>query len=189
MNIDISQEEKLKIRKVIGVSTAVLAASALALTIVGPANAAPRVAEPPVLTATSNLGLTVGEAQQVEELLRAIDQIPESVLLQGDEATRLWVAQNLGEKPLIIGGIAVAKPAGFLECSGAILLAIGTTAIPAAKILKIKKLMDSLGGVTKAIKLMWGASFSHEKMKALGGAAAALGAELLGIAAVKKACS
>lgn len=166
-----------------------MVASALMMTIIGPANAAPRVAEPPAQTVTSVVGSSVGEAQQVEELLRAIDQIPESVLLQGDEATRLRVAQNLQEKPLTIGGIVVAKPASFLECSGAILLVIGTTAIPIAKILKIKKLMDSLGGVTKAIKLMWGASFSHEKLKALGGAAAALGAELLGIAAVKKACT
>jgi hypothetical protein len=34
----------------------------------------------------------------------------------------------------------------------------------------------------------WGASFSWEKIRALGGAAAALGAELLGIAAVKRGC-
>lgn len=170
-------------------STAVVVASVLALTTVGPANAAPRIAEPPTRIATSEAGTSVGEKQQVEELLRAIDQIPESVLREGDEATRLWVAQNLQEKPSTNGGIVVAKPAGFLQCSGAILLAIGTTAIPAAKILKIKKLMNSLGGVTKAVKIMWGASFSHEKLKALGGAAAALGAELLGIAAVKKACT
>lgn len=83
----------------------------------------------------------------------------------------------------------VATRAGFLECSGAILLAIGTTAIPVAKVLKIKKLMNSLGGVNEAIKIMWGASFSYEKLQALGGAAAALGAELLGIAAIKTACT
>ena len=83
----------------------------------------------------------------------------------------------------------MATPNGFLECSGAILLAIGTTAIPAAKILQIKRYMNALGGTAEAIKILWGASFSHEKLKALGGAAAALGAELLGIAAVKEACT
>ncbi|WP_157085844.1 hypothetical protein [Devriesea agamarum] len=178
----------MKIQKVISVSTTVVVASALAMTTIAPATAAPRAAEPIAETVVSVTGSSVGDAQQIEELLRAIDQIPESVLLKGDAATRLWVAQNLQEKPLTIEGMVVTEPTGFLECSGAILLAIGTTAIPIAKIIKIKKLMDSLGGVTKAIKLMWGASFSHEKLKALGGAAAALGAELLGIAAVKKAC-
>ena len=61
--------------------------------------------------------------------------------------------------------------------------------IPAAKILQIKRYMNALGGTTEAIKILWGASFSHEKLKALGGVAAALGAELLGISAVKEACT
>lgn len=121
--------------------------------------------------------------EQAEELLRAIDQIPESILLEGDESTQRWVTANLGYD------LGMATPNGFLECSGAILLAIGTTAIPAAKILQIKRYMNALGGTAEAIKILWGASFSHEKLKALGGAAAALGAELLGIAAVKEACT
>ncbi|SBN64709.1 hypothetical protein GA0004736_3673 [Curtobacterium sp. 9128] len=52
----------------------------------------------------------------------------------------------------------------------------------------IKKLFDGLGGVAKAVQLFWGASFKWEKIQALVGAAAALGAELLGIAAVKQRC-
>ncbi len=83
----------------------------------------------------------------------------------------------------------VTTRAGFLECSGAILLVIGTTATHEAKVLKTKKLMNSLGGVNEATKIMWGASFSYENLQALGGAAATLGAELLGIAAIKTACS
>lgn len=54
--------------------------------------------------------------------------------------------------------------------------------------MRIKRLINSLGCVTKAVRIMWGASFSWEKIRALGGAAAALGAELLGIAAVKRGC-
>ena len=57
-----------------------------------------------------------------------------------------------------------------------------------SKKVRIKCLIKSLGGVTKAVRIMWGASFSWEKIRALGGAAAALGAELLGIAAVKRGC-
>ena len=35
---------------------------------------------------------------------------------------------------------------------------------------------------------LWGASFSWEKIRALGGAAAALGAELIGVTAVRQKC-
>jgi len=81
-----------------------------------------------------------------------------------------------------------AARASILECTGAIAVLIASTAFPVAKILKIKRLINSLGGVTKAVRIMWGASFSWEKIRALGGAAAALGAELLEVAAVKRGC-
>ncbi|MDO4252113.1 MAG: hypothetical protein Q4C74_02580 [Rothia sp. (in: high G+C Gram-positive bacteria)] len=161
-------------------STAVLVVGSL-LATTAPGHAAETQLVPTLNASTSENLLQSPE--QAKELLRAIDQIPESVLLEGDEATQRWVAANLGRD------LGMATPNGFLECSGAILLAIGTTAIPAAKILKIKRYMNALGGTTEAIKILWGASFSHEKLKALGGAAAALGAELLGIAAVKEACT
>lgn len=63
-----------------------------------------------------------------------------------------------------------------------------STAFPAAKILKAKKLIKALGGVKSAIKIMADASFSYEKMRAFGGAAAALAAELTGIGAVRSQC-
>ncbi|MFS0704343.1 hypothetical protein AB6N23_07460 [Cellulomonas sp. 179-A 9B4 NHS] len=130
---------------------------------------------------------------QTAQLLELIAAIPDSVLLQGDAAKNAWITERLvasGLSPVAVAELdgTGAVPDGFLECSGAILILIGTTAIPAAKLLRIKRLMDDLGGVTTAIRIMWGASFSHEKLKAVGAAAAALGAELLGIAAVKTAC-
>lgn len=161
-------------------STAVLVVGSL-LASATPGYATENQPAPTLDTSTSENLLQSPE--QAEELLRAIDRIPENVLLEGDEATQRWVAANLGHN------LGMATPSGFLECSGAVLLAIGTTAIPAAKILQIKRYMNALGGTTEAIKILWGASFSHEKLKALGGAAAALGAELLGIAAVKEACT
>lgn len=73
-------------------------------------------------------------------------------------------------------------------CVAAIAAVIASTAFPAAKILKIKKLIKSLGGVVEAVKIIAGASFSYEKLHALGGAASALAAELLGIDGIKKQC-
>ncbi|GAA2955241.1 hypothetical protein [Glutamicibacter sp. BW77] len=170
-------------RNMLRPSIAILAAAALAATFAAPASAAPALKGTSVSVDAQSI---TEDQKQAEELLRIIDEIPESVLLQGDEATRQWISEHLVQGTGIEG---VASAAGFLECSGAILLAIGTTAIPVAKILKIKKLMNSLGGVNEAIRIMWGASFSYEKLQALGGAAAALGAELLGIAAIKTGCT
>ncbi|MGL6234428.1 MAG: hypothetical protein ACRC20_03705 [Segniliparus sp.] len=77
------------------------------------------------------------------------------------------------------------------KCAGAIIFAIGSAVIPAAKILKIKKLIEGLGGVRKAVDLLFVAGTSEEKAAALGEAGELvknLGMELLGITAVKVAC-
>ncbi|MCM3342160.1 hypothetical protein M3650_26950 [Paenibacillus sp. MER TA 81-3] len=80
------------------------------------------------------------------------------------------------------------ETAGAWECGIAIAGLVVTTAIPIAKIVKIGKLVKSLGGVVEAAKTIWGASFASEKWKALGSAAKDLVAELAGITAVSKAC-
>jgi len=158
---------------------AVLAGGMLAsMLAAAPARAAS--APPPAATAhiAEDLGL---HATELAQGLEFIDRIPESVLLAGDAALRAWLVANHPE-------LLRESRADLVGCAGAIAWLIASTAIPAAKILKIKKLIDGLGGVAKAVKLFWGASFKWEKIQALGGAAAALGAELLGIAAVKQKC-
>ncbi|OII21724.1 hypothetical protein BIV03_14555 [Curtobacterium sp. MCBA15_016] len=120
------------------------------------------------------------QAADIAGGLELIERVPGRVLLEGQAAYDAWIAANQH--------VLAAARASVLECSGAIALLIASTAFPVAKILKIKRLINSLGGVTKAVRVMWGASFSWEKIRALGGAAAALGAELLGVAAVKRGC-
>lgn len=134
----------------------------------------------PVKTTSNNL---LQSPEQAEALLKVIDKIPESVLLKGDLATQQWIALNVG-----YSGPNAVNPQGFLECSGTILWLAGSTLIPAAKLLKIKRYMNALGGVGEAIKIMWGASFSYEKLQAFGGAAVALAAELAGITEFQKNC-
>ncbi|MFJ6533287.1 hypothetical protein [Microbacterium sp. NPDC091662] len=112
-----------------------------------------------------------------------VTSIPDDVLLAGDEATATWIQANLAPS----GGSLTAR-ADVFGCIGAITLAIAGVAFPAAKILKIKKLADELGGVAKAVQLLWGASFNFEKVQAAGGALAALGAELIGISEIKAKC-
>ena len=71
------------------------------------------------------------------------------------------------------------------KCVVAIVHLLGTTAIPAAKLLRIKKCIKALGGTKQAIKLVLGATSPAEKLK-VGGQA--LAAELLGISTVKNNC-
>lgn len=135
----------------------------------------------PVADMASIAGELDLQAVDVARGLQLIEEVPEAVLVEGQAAYDVWVAANRPSPQR-------AARASVLECTGAIAVLIASTAFPVAKILKIKRLISSLGGVAKAVRIMWGASFSYEKIRALGGAAAALGAELLGVAAVKRGC-
>lgn len=123
---------------------------------------------------------------QMTQLLQIIDSIPEEVLLQGDEAKNEWLAAHVDTSVPAPGQISTM--ANFWTCSGAIATVVASTAFPAAKILKIKRYINALGGVSEAVRVMWGASFSYEKVRALGGAAEALAGEIIGITEVKQGC-
>ncbi|MGJ4049839.1 hypothetical protein ACN4DP_03060 [Corynebacterium macclintockiae] len=56
------------------------------------------------------------------------------------------------------------------------------------KIVKIKRLIKDLGGLKEAVQIMWGASFSYEKMQAAGGTLAALAGEFFGITGIREKC-
>lgn len=169
-------------------STTVSASKLAVVGLLAAGLCAPMLAAPPAQAATGAPSSSVAsivedldlQAVDVERGLALIESIPEAVLLNGQTAYEEWVAGN--------PTMQRAARASILECTGAIALLIASTAFPVAKILKIKRLINSLGGVTRAVRIMWGASFSWEKIRALGGAAAALGAELLGVAAVKRGC-
>ena len=148
--------------------------------------AQPTASVPPeraVVASASNQGA------ELEAELNYLMSIPDTVLLEGDAALQQWAAQNPPTDPAAgIPGDQVGTNANVFLCTGAIAAAIAGVALPAAKILKVKKLMNELGGVTEAVKLMWGASFSYEKMAVAGGAFGALAAELVGIAGIQQEC-
>ncbi|WP_224388980.1 hypothetical protein [Pseudonocardia sp. ICBG1293] len=124
------------------------------------------------------------ERDRVEGLtlfLERVNSVPDSVLHRGDSATQDWLRANYPDS----GGQSRASVIG---CVGAIGVAVGGVLVPAAKILKIKKLIAQLGGIREAVQTFWGASFAWEKIQAIGGPVAALGAELLGITAVRTQC-
>ncbi|KAK4443096.1 hypothetical protein QBC34DRAFT_311705 [Podospora aff. communis PSN243] len=127
-----------------------------------------------------NLELSALSAPQVgdtlELLLEAIHSIPDDVLLAGDETTQDWlIAHNYRNKeppspivarapePVILSDStalserATAAPAGIIEvlnCAAKIAAFILENAIPAAKILKIKKAIDIIGSVKKVAEML-----------------------------------
>lgn len=131
--------------------------------------------------------LTKEKARDVEEALTLINSVPDDVLKKGDKATQEWLQKQPAVKSQKEKG-AVEPYADAWGCTLAIAWLLGSTVVSAAKILKIKKYIQALGGVKEAVQVMWGASFTYEKMQAAGGALAGLAAELIGITSVRNQC-
>ncbi|MBP3223195.1 MAG: hypothetical protein J6M18_04635 [Actinomycetaceae bacterium] len=116
--------------------------------------------------------------QELEEGFNLIESIPDEVLMQGDDALKKWTE----EKHM------TPTRASFWSCSIALASLVAGNLVAAGKLLRIKQYIKALGGVKKAVYLMWKGSFRSEKLIKAGGALGALIAEITGVAAVKKAC-
>jgi len=113
-------------------------------------------------------------ASTLELLLDAIYAIPDDVLLAGDESTNDWLVAHGYKKEhasiesrfptpspdttaMIITERATAAPAGIIDvlnCAAKIAQFILENAIPAAKILKIKKAIKAIGSVKKVAEML-----------------------------------
>lgn len=80
--------------------------------------------------------------------------------------------------------VTIFQPRSFWGCVGALGTLLVTTAVPAAKILKIKKYVKSLGGVTDAVRYLLGIKGAASGGEALKN----LILELSGIASVADSC-
>ena len=147
-------------------------------------------------------------AGALEEFFHTLESIPYDVLAAGDEATDAWlVAHDLREPGLNLHaerdeipdaaleardtGVMLAARASIwkiAKCVAAIIQLLATTAVPAAKLLRIRKYIDGLGGTREAVKLLLGATSKAEKLKAGGEILVNLAAELSGISSVKNNC-
>ncbi|KAK4234781.1 hypothetical protein C8A03DRAFT_18379 [Achaetomium macrosporum] len=160
--------------------------------------------------AAANFNFTSDFDFALDRLLAEIESIPDDVLAAGDEALHKWLvehgdragddSENLkrDEDSSDIEGLTTLLERGELmaraswwkvtKCVAAIVQLLATTAVPAAKLLRIKKYIEALGGVKQAVQLLLGATTKAEKLKAGGEALVALSAELLGISTVKNNC-
>ncbi|MFJ9625651.1 hypothetical protein [Streptomyces sp. NPDC101181] len=130
-----------------------------------------------------------------EEALRIIDAIPEKVLAEGEEATVRWLEAH-GRSTAAADGTPVLYAFNLGGCARGIALAVGSNIFAIAKVYKVKKAIDKLGGVNKVIKKIQskkkkGKTFKNgimEVFEEAGGGIGAIAAEILGIDGVVKNC-
>lgn len=158
------------------VMASILCFTVSAFAVEAPASATTGLSDP--LTAEES---AVTE-RELEELLGAIDSIPEEVLLEGDEATAAWVQANLAT-PTITPYWATQA-----ACVGSIIWMLGSTVFPVAKIMKVRKYIKELGGVRAAVQQLREHNFNWESIEKAGGSLRALGAEIIGVAGVGEYC-
>lgn len=145
----------------------------------------------------------------VEWAFAAIDSIPNNVLEAGDEATHKWVTEHgYGKVAKALIDLAkkedndpepepTPKPNESLvrrgwwevtKCAGAIAAFVGSNLVSASKLLKVKKLLDDLGGIRKSAELIVKASNNEERLRIGGTALVALAGEILGTSLVANNC-
>ncbi|KAK4139957.1 uncharacterized protein C8A04DRAFT_15389 [Dichotomopilus funicola] len=138
----------------------------------------------------------------LDRLLAEIFDIPDEILRQGDEALHRWLVEHghrrNDQKTKRDINTPEATPANNLhsrasiwevaKCVAAIVQLLATTAVPATKLLRIKKYIEALGGVKQAVQLLLGATTYAEKLRVGGEVLVNLSAELLGISTVSKNC-
>lgn len=137
------------------------------------------------VAATAELETSIGD---LEEGLRIIDEIPEEVIEGGDPAVRDWVRDRY---PSVAENGSLARAIGpwqVAKCTGAILVAIGSAAVPAAKLLKLRRFIREVGSVRKAAELLIKVARREEQLAEFGPVIGSLGAEILGITAIRESC-
>ncbi|KAK4169787.1 hypothetical protein QBC43DRAFT_283346 [Cladorrhinum sp. PSN259] len=161
----------------------------------------------PAISATAaNFNFTREFNFPLDYLFGEIEAIPDEVLEKGDEALHEWLVANGDRAPdeklkrdtldsdeslsIFERGELAARASiwKIAKCVAAIVQLLATTAVPAAKLLRIKKYIKALGGTKEAVKLLLGATTKAEKLKAGGEILVNLSAELLGISSVKNNC-
>ncbi|MEU3947236.1 hypothetical protein [Streptomyces sp. NPDC029526] len=157
-----------------------------------------RSASGPVASADGGAGLDgIGTEDEVltgiEEALTVLTDIPDEVLAQGDEATVRYLQKRMPAETG--GGIQVMKFSAA-GCARGILLAIGSNIFAAAKIYKMKKAIDKLGGIKKVVakirsKKKAGKTFKKgitEVFEEAGAGIGGMAAGILGVDGVIKHC-
>lgn len=193
-------------------SAALLAGSAFAAVVPAATASGNDTADAIDFVVDAPLAVTLGAFLS---LIDTISTVPDSVIAAGDDAVHAWLAP-IGSS----AASAIAAPNALIavrsteatnaadtaavtaateavngiikdvECAAAVAAAIASDVLPAAKILKAKKLIKVLGGVKKVAKLFLEFTKNRdEAIKEAGKTLLDLVEVLLGIDSIKKHCS
>ncbi|KAK3337662.1 hypothetical protein B0T19DRAFT_413262 [Cercophora scortea] len=152
-----------------------------------------------VPAAAANFNFTDEFDFPLGHLFSQIESIPDDVLAAGDESLHKWLVANGFREPdaplkrdetEAYSSVLEARASiwKIAKCLAAIVQLLATTAVPAAKILRIKKYIEALGGAREAVELLLKATSAAEKYRLGGEVLVNLAAELLGISSVKNNC-
>ncbi|GAA1353035.1 hypothetical protein [Falsarthrobacter nasiphocae] len=118
------------------------------------------------------------EELEVYQALSFVNSIPDEVLESGDAATRAWAQAALSEE----------NAGSWFGCSMAVAKAVAGVAVPAAKILKLKRLVSAVGGVGKAVDQIRRTKGNLHIAKQMGSATYDLVKIFFGIDKVEREC-
>ncbi len=129
----------------------------------------------------------------VENIFGAINDNPDEILEKGDEETDKWMVEHgyRSRQDKREGLDRDREDRNFIDvakCAGAIAAFIASNAIAAAKLLRIKKYIEALGGVKASAELLLKASTNAERLKEGGEALALLAGEILGFSLISNSC-
>lgn len=140
----------------------------------------------------------------LERTFGIINEIPDEVLQKGDDETHKWLVKHGhrgGPRPSFtrrgdisnsrLGSaqeLATRDVFDVIRCVGAIAAFIASNAVGAAKIFRIKKYIEALGGVRESAKLLLQASNNAERLKEGGEILALLASEILGVPLISNNC-
>ncbi|MGW5423663.1 hypothetical protein [Streptomyces sp. NPDC003943] len=167
-------------QRIISRSIAGLTAAALVLGAAPVALAATGDRGPGQSTTTSSEDTS---AALLAKALQVVEAMPDAVIAEGDAAVRAYLGERLLLQPETRGLWQGVK------CGTAIVGALASGAIPAAKILKLKAFIAKAGGVKNAAYLLIRVAKGEEKLSELGATLGGLAGAVLGIDQIQKQCS
>lgn len=77
---------------------------------------------------------------------------------------------------------------GTLKCTAAIVSMLVGTAVGTAQVVRLGRFVSAVGGIQQAVPLLVDAAGSAEQLEELGPVVTAIGAEILGASAIRRAC-
>ncbi|KAI5802954.1 hypothetical protein EDC01DRAFT_645391 [Geopyxis carbonaria] len=100
------------------------------------------------------LALTTSDAPALENAFSILTAIPDTVLESGDAATQAWLDANKAALEPPSADADGTRTLGVGGCIWAITKVIVEGLLPAAKILRVKRIVQQLGGIRKAVQAL-----------------------------------